>query len=377
VVGDVLTTLTLVTAGIVTITAIVFGVRRQRELRESETRFRGMTESVPVILWMAGLDRGRTYFNPGWLEMTGRRLEDELGDGWTRGVHADDRARCIETCAMAIDARARFTTEYRLLGRAGEYRWVLDTGVPRNGIDGRIAGYVGSCIDITDRHRSEERLREVGGQLLSAQEEERRRVARELHDDVSQQLALLGSELEQLSLHRPDDGGTVTQRLIALGQRASSISNEVYRLSQHLHPSKLETLGLVPSLRSYCREVSTQRNIHVSFTHGHIPASIPMDISVCVYRIVQEALTNVAKHSAADQAHVQLRSEGSGLCIRIADAGAGFDPSSTVHGLGLITIQERLRFVGGELQIHSAKSHGTRLDVWIPLGAAGRAHVAS
>jgi PAS domain S-box-containing protein len=376
-VGDVLTTLTLVTAGLVTITAIVFGVRRQRELRENEARFRGMMESVPVLLWMAGLDRGRTYFNPGWLEMTGRRLEDELGNGWTRGVHPDDRARCLETYAMAIDARARFSTEYRLLRRDGEYRWVLDTGVPRSGIDGRIAGYVGSCIDITDRRRGEERLRDVGGQLLSAQEEERRRVARELHDDVSQQLALLASELEQLSLHQPQDGASVSQSLIALSRRASSISSEVYRLSHHLHPSKLETLGLVASLRSYCREVSTQRNLHVSFSHGHVPSSIPMDISVCVYRIVQEALRNVAKHSAADQAHVQLQSEGGGLSVRIADAGAGFDPSSTVHGLGLISIQERLRFVGGELHIHSAKSHGTRLEVWIPLGAAGHAHVAS
>jgi PAS domain S-box-containing protein len=374
----VLTTLTLVAAGVVTITAIAFGVRRQRELRASEARFRAMTESVPVLLWMAGLDRGRTYFNPGWFEMTGRRLEDELGDGWSRGIHADDRARCLEAYAMAVDARTRFTAEYRLRRRDGEYRWVLDTGVPLNGADGRIVGYAGSCVDITDRRRIEERLREVGGRLLSAQEEERRRVARELHDDLSQQLALLGSELEQLSLHQPDDRDEASHRLTALSQRASSISNEVYRLSHQLHPSKLATLGLVPCLRSYCREVSTQLNIHVSFTHGHVPASIPMDISVCLYRIVQEALRNVAKHSTADQAHVQLLHEGGGLCLRIADAGAGFDPDAPGQvGLGLISIQERLRFVGGELQIHSAKSHGTRLDVWIPLGSAGRTHVAS
>ena len=373
---DVLTTLTLLTAVIVTAAAIVFAVR-QRQLRESEIRFRLMAESVPVLIWMAGLDRGRTYFNPGWLEMTGRRLEDELGNGWTHGVHPDDRARCLETYATAIDARARFTSEYRLRRHDGEYRWVFDTGVPRSGADGRIAGYVGSCIDITDRRRIEERLREVGGRLLRAQEEERRRVARELHDDLSQQLALLGSELEQLSLHHSERREEVSQHLTALGRRANSISSDVYRLSHQLYPTKLEPLGLVPSLRSYCREVSTQ-SIHVSFTHADVPASIPMDISLCVYRIVQEALRNVAKHSGADEAHVQLLTRDGGLCLRIADAGAGFDPGSIGHvGLGLLSIRERLRFVGGELQVHSARAHGTRLEVWIPIATAGRAAAAS
>ena len=127
------------------------------------------------------------------------------------------------------------------------------------------------------------------------------------------------------------------------------------------------------SLRSYCREVSTQQSIHVSFTHGDVPASIPMDISLCVYRIVQEALRNVARHSGANEAHVQLLTRDGGVCLRIADGGAGFDPDSIGHvGLGLISIRERLRFVGGELQVHSGRSHGTRLEVWIPLAAAGR-----
>ena len=205
------------------------------------------------------------------------------------------------------------------------------------------------------------------------QEEERCRVARELQDDFSQRLALLASELEQLSLHYPEPREEVPQRLIALSQRATAISGDAYRLSLQLHPTKLEALGLVASLRSYCREVSEQQRIHVSFTHGGVPASIPMAISVCVYRIVQEALCNVAKHSGADEAHVQLLSGRGGVCLRIADDGAGFDPDSIGHhGLGLISISERLRFVGGELHIHSGRSRGTRLDVWIPLARRPR-----
>jgi PAS domain S-box-containing protein len=375
---DVLTTLILVVSVLMTAAAIVFAVRRQRELRESEKRFPLLAESAPVLIWMAGLDKGTTYFNPGWLEMTGRRLEDELGNGWTHGVHPDDLSRCMATYVAAFDARRQFTMEYRLRRHDGEYRWILDTGVPCYGPDRRFTGYVGSCVDITDRRRLEDRLREVSGRLVSAQEEERRRVARELHDDLSQQLALLGSELEELSLHHPEGREEMSHRLIALCRQAQSISADVYRLSHQLHPTKLEALGLVPSLRSYCREVSTQQNIHVSFTHGDVPASLPMDISLCVYRIVQEALRNVSRHSGTNEAHVQILAREGGLCLRIADAGAGFDPDSIGHvGLGLLSIRERLRFVGGDLQVHSARSHGTRLEVWIPLAVASRTAAAS
>ena len=195
-------------------------------------------------------------------------MEDELGDGWMHGVHPEDLPLYLQTSLTAMDARSRFTTEYRLRRYDGEYRWVLDTGVPRYDAAGHLAGYVGSSIDITGRHRVEQRLHEVGGRLLTVQEEERRRVARELQDELSQQLALLASELEQLSVDYPELRGDVSQRLVALSKRATTISGDAYRLSHQLHPSKLEALGLVASLRSYCREVSEQQKIHVSFTHG-------------------------------------------------------------------------------------------------------------
>ena len=371
-----LTIVALLTAVGVTAAAIVFAVRRQRELIESQARLRATVESAPVLIWLSGLDRARTFFSAGWLALTGRRMEDELGDGWTRGVHPEDLALYQQTSRTAMEARARFTTEYRLRRHDGEYRWVLDTGVPRYDEAGQLAGYVGSCIDITDRHQVEQRLHEIGGRLLTAQEEERRQVARQLHDDLSQQLALLASELEQLSVEYTELRADVSQRLVALSQRATTISGDTYRLSHQLHPSRLEALGLVATLRAYCREVSMQQRIHVSFAHADVPASIPMDISLCVYRIVQEALRNVAKHSGADEAHVQLLAGAGGVCLRIADGGAGFDRAvNGLEGLGLLSIEERLRSVGGELRIHSGRSRGTRLDVWIPLAA--RAHAAA
>ena len=302
-------------------------------------------------------------------------MEDELGDGWTHGVHPEDLPLYLQTSLTAMDARSRFTTEYRLRRYDGEYRWVLDTGVPRYDAAGHLAGYAG----VVYRHHRPSSRRAASPRSRRtvahrAGEEERRRVARELQDELSQQLALLASELEQLSVDYPELRGDVSQRLVALSKRATTISGDAYRLSHQLHPSKLEALGLVASLRSYCREVSEQQKIHVSFTHADVPASIPMDISLCVYRIVEEALRNVARHSGADEAHVQLLSGRGGVCLRIADGGAGFDPGVNGDaGLGLISIRERLRFVGGELHIDSGRNRGTRLDVWIPLAAGGHA----
>jgi PAS domain S-box-containing protein len=134
--------------------------RADLALHESEARFRLLADAAPVLVWMSGLDKGCTYFNKGWLDFTGRPLESQLGSGWCESVHPDDLRRCLDTYVRAFDERRRFRMEYRLLGADGEYRWVLDTGAPRFETDGSFEGYIGSCIDITDRKHAEEALRE-------------------------------------------------------------------------------------------------------------------------------------------------------------------------------------------------------------------------
>ena len=127
----------------------------EEALRESEARFRTVADVAPVMIWMSGPDKLCNFFNKGWLEFTGRTLDQELGDGWTKGVHAEDLEHCLEVYGKAFDAREPFTMEYRLRRKDGEYRWVLDTGTPRFDAAGVFVGYIGSCLDIADRKQAE------------------------------------------------------------------------------------------------------------------------------------------------------------------------------------------------------------------------------
>lgn len=137
----------------------------EKVVRESEERFRTMADTAPVMIWMAGTDKVCNYFNQGWLEFTGRNLEQELGNKWVEGVHPDDMQVCLDTYSTAFDAHETFKIEYRLRRFDGNYRWILDTGSPRFNLDGSLAGYIGSCIDITDHKQAQEKIREQAALL--------------------------------------------------------------------------------------------------------------------------------------------------------------------------------------------------------------------
>jgi PAS domain S-box-containing protein len=164
--------------------------RAESTLRESEERFRLVANTAPVTIWMSGPDKLCTYLNHEWLEFTGQSLSEEMGDGWGVGLHPEDLVPCLETYEQAFDRREPFQMQYRLRRHDGEYRWVIDHGVPRFDVDGSFAGYIGSCIDITERKLADEALAVMSRKLLEAQEQERTRIGRELHDDINQRLSL-------------------------------------------------------------------------------------------------------------------------------------------------------------------------------------------
>src|SRR5437899_4577549 len=208
------------------------------------------------------------------------------------------------------------------------------------------------------------------GRLIAAHEAERRRVARELHDDVSQRLALLSMEFDQLARDTSGNEG-LQRRWGDLSSAANGIATDLHRISQSLHPGKLETLGLVAALSGYCRDLWPAERLRVRFTHENVPGSVPADVALCFYRVVQEALENVVQHSGVMETDVHLAGDGRRIFVRVADAGAGF-AASAPRGVGLMSMDERVRSVGGRLLVDTAPGHGTRITVRVDLQASGR-----
>jgi PAS domain S-box-containing protein len=591
--------------------------RAENAVRESEQRFRLAADTAPVLMWMSETDKLCNYFNKPWLDFTGRSMEEELGNGWAEGVHPDDLARCLETYTQSFDRRENFRMEYRLRRHDGEYRWVLDIGVPRFNPDRSFAGYIGVGVDVTERRMAEEALRESeeqfrtlaeaipqlcwmargdghifwynqrwytytgttpeqmeewgwqsvhdpqtlpnvierwkasistgepldmvfpllgadgvfrpfltrvtpikdadgrvvrwfgtntditelrdaqealrtseermrlaqkvarigsfernlrtgvntwtaemeamyglppGGfgqtrtafenlvhpddraevtrmvdralrtgqpmdgewrviwadgsvhwiagrwqalmdesgeplrvvgvnmditerkraeevvssmtrKLVEAQEQERARIARELHDDINQRLAMLAIELEQIK----DNPSQAASRVQEIRKRTTEISNDVQALSHDLHCSQLEYLGVVAGIRSWCKEFGERQGIEIDCRHD-VRSILPAEIGLCLFRVLQEAVHNAAKHSGVKRIEVQLEENSGEIHLMIRDLGRGFDVPTARQGrgLGLTSMQERVRLVNGTIEIQSGTIGGTTILVRVP-----------
>ena len=349
--------------------------RAEQALLESERRFRRMADSAPVLMWLSGPDKLCTDFNKEWLRFTGRSLEQELGDGWTHAVHPDDLQACLRTYTQAFDAREAFEMEYRLRRHDGEFRWVLDHGAPRLLENGDFAGYIGCCIDVTEQREARAERAQLGGRLIQAQEDERTRIARELHDDINQRLALLANGLQQLehiSAESRNNGFPQANQIHGLWQLSSEIAIDIQHLSHRLHPSKLHYLGLGAAVRELCQEFSRQHKIPVECRVPGLSPDLDENASLSLFRTAQEALRNVAKHSQARHVKVELVRQSNQVRLRVSDDGVGFnsDRASKNGGLGLISMRERLRSAGGQLVVWSRPSFGTQIEASTPAAVA-------
>lgn len=347
-------------------------LKAEAGIRESEQRFRLVTDTAPVMIWMAEPDRSFTFFNKPWLEFTGHRLERGGDDAWTGAVHPDDVEACVDRFGRSFDGREPFQRQYRLRRHDGEYRWVFETGVPRFHADGAFAGYICSALDITERKLAEEALAGVGGRLIAAQELERRRIARELHDDINQQLSLLAISLAEIRRHPTDSAAAMRGSLDDVEAQARTVATSVQALSHRLHSSKLEYLGLASALRGFCREFSEQHHVTVEFRDESVPDDVPEEIALCLFRVTQAAVVNALKHSGATVFRVRLSSSPQAIHLCVDDDGVGFDVEKVLlgDGIGLISMRERVRFINGDIAIQSAPGGGTTIEVEAPLPEA-------
>ena len=294
--------------------------------------------------------------------------------GWNKGNSGSDKGFALaEDIQDILNGKiTEFHNEYWCLTLTGS-RFVVIRAT-RLELPGSIGAFrvLLNSEDTTTARRAEEALRDLGGRLITAQEAERSRVARELHDDVNQRMALLSIELEQLAQRTPTDQANVRQSIHNVCARAQEISSEIQRVSYQLHPSKLDHLGLRAAVRSFCNELSAHHGIKIAYRETGSHGVLPKEVTLCLFRIVQESLRNVIKHSGAGEATVTLDGSETEVHLTVSDTGHGFDTGSNKAkgGLGLISMRERLRLVGGDISIHST-TLGTRIDVSVPIGSPG------
>jgi signal transduction histidine kinase len=264
----------------------------------------------------------------------------------------------------------------------------LQIGEEERHFEARLVGAEGDHVlsivrDVTEAHRAadalhlgEEKLlqshrqvRELAARLISAQESERRRIALQLHDDLSQNIATFGLAISRLKRKLPASREQIVDELNRLSQHTNDLMTQIRHLSHQLHPAVLEHLGLVAALESQVTEFGHEEKIEVKFSSQLRTGKIPFDVSVCLYRVALEALRNVSRHSRTNTACISLAEDGDSLTLEVSDSGCGFDVERARRGsgLGLVSAEERVKLLGGTFEVSSKPEIGTTLVARIPL----------
>ena len=348
--------------------------RAEQALRESEQRYQAVTDASPIMTWMARTDKFCYYFNKGWLDFVGRTLEQEAGNGWAENVHPDDFDRCLQVHVSNFDAHRPFEMEYRLRHHSGQYRWILDRGVPRYKPDGTFEGYVGGCLDIHDRKEAAEksRIADESLRLVKVQDEERRRIAREFHDSAGQTLTVLGLSLAQLV----QKAEMISPELAKEGKEIEEVVQQLHReirtTSYLLHPPLLDEAGVNPALSWYVQGVAERSGIAIELNISEDFGRLPAEMELAIFRVVQECLTNILRHAESNTACIRIAREKASVCIEVRNEGKGISPErltdiqSRGSSVGISGIRERLRRFDGEMKIVSNGS-GTTVSATIPI----------
>ena len=283
-------------------------------------------------------------------------------------VHSDDRALLIGSVDKVTPANPSNQISYRFLRPDGALIWLETRGRAFFDAHGGLVRMIGMVADITERKLAEEALAKMSRKLIEAQEEERKRIARDVHDDYSQRLAMLAIDVESLTEKIGDLSEGTKQELLDFHRRISELGADMHSLSHQLHSSTLENLGLVAGVKAFCEEFAVTEQVQVEFAPENVPRSIPGEVALCLFRVVQEALRNVKRHSGASKANVRIECSGGNLHLTVYDEGKGFDAGNhpTSSGIGIWSMQERVRLLGGRFELQSHLKQGTRIQAWLP-----------
>jgi two-component system sensor histidine kinase UhpB len=354
--------------------AVVWRGRSARIQQERLAWLYAVANDTPAYLWMADPQMENTFLNAPLAKFLGTS-QTQLREAWNEGIHPDDAERARATFRENMSKQTGYTQEYRMRRYDGEYRRMVSKAVPRFSPDGVFLGFAGSMLDVTGRRLAERKLREaneslqiLSSRLIDAQEEERKRLARELHDDLSQQIAALSLATGNLKRQIPKERAEARAQADGIHGKLVQLAEAVRRMSHELHPAVLQYSGLAPALRSYSEEFGALTGLQIALEIEGSFEGVAPAAALCLFRVAQEALRNVAKHAQVSRASVELRRAGGVLQLTVSDSGVGMEPgcAAAKAGLGLLNIQERARLVGGKVEIRSRPGQGTRVTVEVP-----------
>ena len=277
----------------------------------------------------------------------------------------EDRPQYVRALDAITPEQPVYKALFRLQHRDGKTRWLEESGRGTFGVDGKLLKVIGITSDVTEVRESERALRELTGRLITAQEEERHRIARELHDHIGQEAALICVQARRLDLGVAELENTTRTDLHDLYRRIKVLATDVSKLSHRLHSAELSFLGLATAAEQLCRDFENQYSFSVDYQPKSLPSNLDSAKSLCLYRVLQEALQNVAKHSHATRVTVEMQVKEGELSLKVSDNGDGFDVQKTNSGLGLLSMRERLNFIGGRFSINSKGGSGTVVTAYV------------
>ena len=342
--------------------------RTEEALRESEERLRLAIQAgrMYAFEWDPATDLISRSAESREVLGLGKDAFLDSGQRFLSTVYPEDRERFRQVACEVTADNPSYQITYRVSRPEGHIIWLEEAGRAFFTEGGKLVRVVGIAANITDRKRTEQAVLELGGRLLNAQEEERSRVALELHDDIGQELAVLAVQIHGLSIRN------LRMQIADLQAKIDEISTKISSLAHELHSSRLDHLGLAVAAEVFCREFSRQFALPVDYVGCDIPRQLSPSIDLTFYRVLQEALHNVVKHGQATHVHVELTLGGDELKLVVRDNGVGFD-SDQPHfgtGLGLISMRERMHHISGHLRVSSRPNKGTLIEASIPLCSA-------
>jgi signal transduction histidine kinase len=333
-------------------------------------RLRLAMEAGASVGWDLDVKSGRNVWF-GDLGVFGINSDSRVttGEDFYRLVHPDDRTKVAEAMADARQNRKLYAEEFRVLQPDGAVRWLAARGKFYYAKSGEPERMLGVSLDITQRKLAEEAVSSMNRRVIEAEERERERVAKDLHENIGQRLALLAIAVEQLKNDFPDQDAEFHDPMDAVWRKTLGILTDVKASAHELYSPRLEYLGIAEVMKTFCEEFAERKSVEIDFSSQGAPGSILPDISICLFRVLQEALHNGVLHSGVKRFRVQLWGEADEIHLRVSDSGVGFDlgVARGGRGLGLVRIEQRIKLVDGKSSIDSQPRKGTTVQVSVPI----------